>query len=75
MRSLLAVVGSSWKYKPGEEQQRLALGVVLNTQCRLFNAVYFRRRLTCTLGLTNDLIDGGQPRVKIDLASLYIDGV
>ena len=33
-----------------------------------FNAVHFRRDLTCTLGLTNDLIDG-------DLASLYVDGV
>ena len=28
------------------------------------NVVYFRRSLTCTLGLTNDLIDGGQPRTK-----------
>ena len=28
------------------------------------NAVYFRRGLTCTLGITNDLIDGGQPRAK-----------
>ena len=28
------------------------------------NAVYFCRGLTCTLGLTNDLIDGGQPRAK-----------
>ena len=28
------------------------------------NAVYFRRGLTCTLGLTNDLIDGGQPTAK-----------
>ena len=28
------------------------------------NAVHFRRGLTCTLGLTKDLIDGGQPRVK-----------
>ena len=28
------------------------------------NAVYFKRGLTCTLGLTNDMIDGGQPRVK-----------
>ena len=28
------------------------------------NAVYFRQGLTCTLGLTNDLIDGGQPRAK-----------
>ena len=28
------------------------------------NAVYFRRGLTCTLGLTNDLIDGGHPRAK-----------
>ena len=29
-----------------------------------FNAVYLRRSLTCTLGLTNNLIDGGQPRAK-----------
>ena len=28
------------------------------------NAVYFRQGLTCTIGLTNDLIDGGQPRAK-----------
>ena len=28
------------------------------------NAVYFRWSLTCTLGITNDLIDGGQPRAK-----------
>ena len=28
------------------------------------NAAYFRRGLTCTLTLTNDLIDGGQPRAK-----------
>ena len=28
------------------------------------NAVYFRRGLTCTLGLTNNLIDSGQPRSK-----------
>ena len=28
------------------------------------NAVYFGQDLTCTLGLTNDLIDGGQPRAK-----------
>ena len=28
------------------------------------NAVYFRQGLTCTLGLTNDLKDGGQPRDK-----------
>ena len=31
------------------------------------NAVYFRQGLTCTLGLTNDLIDGGQPRAKLRL--------
>ena len=30
-------------------------------------AVYFRRGLTCTLGLTNGLIDGGQPRAKPNL--------
>ena len=37
------------------------------------NAVYFRRGPTCTFGLTNDLIDGGQPRAKPQLrkAKLY----
>ena len=34
---------------------------------RLWNVVYFRRDLTCILGLANDLIDGGQPRVRIVL--------
>ena len=33
-------------------------------KAEFLNAVYFRRGLTCTLGLTKDLIDGGQPRVK-----------
>ena len=28
------------------------------------NAVYCRQGLTCTLGLTNDLIHSGQPRAK-----------
>ena len=28
------------------------------------NAVYLRGDLTCTVGLTNDLIDSGQPRAK-----------
>ena len=28
------------------------------------NAVFFRRGLTCTLGLTNDLIEGGQLGTK-----------
>ena len=34
--------------------------------CRVdfIDAVYFRRGLTCTLWLTNDLIDGGRPRAK-----------
>ena len=30
----------------------------------VLNAVYFRQGLPCTVGLTNNLIDGGQPRVK-----------
>ena len=45
----------------------------------LLDAVYFRRGLTCTLGLTKDLIDGGQPRakrfLKRDLDSLYVDWI
>ena len=28
------------------------------------NVVYFRQGLTCTLELTKDLIDGGQPKAK-----------
>ena len=28
------------------------------------DTVYLIQGLTCTLGLTNDLIDGGQPRAK-----------
>ena len=32
-------------------------------RAELLNAVHFRRGLTCTIGLANDLIDGGQPRV------------
>ena len=35
-----------------------------NSRDRFLNTVYFRRGLTCTLGLTNDLIDGGQLRAK-----------
>ena len=35
-----------------------------DTVGRFLNAVYFRRSLTCTLGLTNDLIDDGQLRAK-----------
>ena len=31
---------------------------------RFLDAVYFRRGITRTLGLTNDLIDGSQPRAK-----------
>ena len=43
------------------------------------NADYFRQGLMFTLGIINDLIDGGQPSAKMvlkcDLAWLYIDGV
>ena len=30
----------------------------------VLNAVHFRQGLTCTLGLTNNLIGAGQPRAK-----------
>ena len=30
----------------------------------VLTAVYLRRGLTCTLGLTNNFTDSGQPRVK-----------
>ena len=44
------------------------------------SAVYFRRGLTCTIGLTNDLIVVVNRRLKTvfrrsDVASLYVDGV
>ena len=42
------------------DQWQLFLKVTLRDD--LLNAVYFRRGITCTVGLTNDLIDGGQPR-------------
>ena len=35
-----------------------------NVRADFLNADYFRRGLTCTTGLANDLIDGGQPRAK-----------
>ena len=38
--------------------------LVQNVRAGFLNAVYFRRGLTCTIGLTNDLIDGGQLRAK-----------
>ena len=34
---------------------------VLIFSADFLKAVYFRRGPTCTIGLTNDLIDGGQP--------------
>ena len=41
------------------------LFIELTFRTHFLNAVYFRRGLKCTLGwLTNDLIDGGQPRAK-----------
>ena len=33
-------------------------------KANFLNAIYFKQGLTCTIGLTNDLIDGGQPRAK-----------
>ena len=33
-------------------------------RANVLNAIYFRRDLTCTLVLTNNLVDGGQPRAK-----------
>ena len=35
-----------------------------NCKGRFLNTVSIRRGLTCTLGLTNDLIDDGQPRAN-----------
>ena len=41
----------------------------------VINVVYFRRSLTCTLWLTNDLIDGGQPRAKPHLRKVKLNHV
>ena len=35
-----------------------------NLWADILDAVYFSRGLMCTLGLTNDLIDSGEPRAK-----------
>ena len=37
---------------------------MINQRADFLNAIYFRRGLTCTLGLTNHLIDVDQPRAK-----------
>ena len=39
------------------------------------NAVYFRQGLACTLGLTNDLIDGGQPRAEPHLCKVKLNRI
>ena len=47
-----------------------------NVRADFLNADYFRRGLTCTTGLANDLIDGGQPRaIKTVFKTCYLDGV
>ena len=52
------ITNNSW-------QQDTWCALHLTQTCRadFLKAVYFRRSLMCSLGLTNDLIDGGQPRV------------
>ena len=42
----------------------------MSLKADFLNAAYFRRSLTCTLGLTNDLIDGGQPRAENDFLNV-----
>ena len=55
-----------WMYEMSEFVMNLVIcNVSLETlRADFFNAVYFRRGLTCTLGLTKDLIDGGQRMAK-----------
>ena len=49
---------------------------ILKTLCADFlNTAYFRQGLTCTLGLTNDLIDSGQPRAKPHLHKAKLNHV
>ena len=42
----------------------IELVIVRSLKVDFLNAIYFIQGLTCTIGLTNDLIDGGQPRAK-----------
>ena len=51
-------------FQIAEPKPRDLKAVLQNLRADFLNAVYFRRGLTCTLGLTNDLIDSGQPRAK-----------
>ena len=57
-QGLLAQVGK-WK-----DLTRKVTAQLLCEGADFLNTVYFRRSLTCTLGLSNDLIDAGQPRAK-----------
>ena len=64
-------IDKNWRYETDtkmlkkSDPQKLSQVLVYKTQWADFvNAVDFRRGLTCTPGLTNDLIDGGQPRAK-----------
>ena len=49
---------------PSSHTMHLHYRLILDGRANFLNAVYFRRGLTWTLGFTNDLIDGGQPRAK-----------
>ena len=42
----------------------IATACATTERADFLSAVYIRRGVTCTLGLTNDLIEGSQPRAK-----------
>ena len=44
--------------------------ILTSARTEFLNAVYFRQGLTCTLGLTKNLVDGGQPRAKPHLGKV-----
>ena len=59
-------IGKNKKTNKGTNQRKpLSLNQCKQTYwADVLNAAYFRRGLTCTIGSTNDFIDGGQPRDK-----------
>ena len=60
-----SIVTQMWTPLWWEHSSKTVSKTLSTTQWAEFlNAVYFRRGLTCTFGLTNDLIDGGQPRAE-----------
>ena len=55
--------------------KNLTENVAERFRANFLNAVHVRQSLTCTIGLANDLIDGGQPRAKPHLGKMKLNFV